>query len=181
MSFHGGAEGRRARTCRSPKRSTTASRAATSCASRARSVDAGADLVIGHGPHVVRADGTYKDRLIAYSLGNFATYYGISVAGIKGYGADPRPDAGRDGTLPRGPCRVDPAILAGPDARLGCRAAARAATFAKPPEDFRRLGRSCSPMTMVASRRCRAEAGASICRSGRSVDPPPTGLEVDAE
>ena len=26
----------------------------------------------------------YKERLIAYSLGNFATYYGISVAGIKG-------------------------------------------------------------------------------------------------
>jgi len=47
-------------------------------------VDAGADLVIGHGPHVVRAMEHYKDRLIAYSLGNFATYYGISVAGIKG-------------------------------------------------------------------------------------------------
>jgi len=47
-------------------------------------VDAGADLVIGHGPHVVRAVERYKDRLIAYSLGNFATYYGISVAGIKG-------------------------------------------------------------------------------------------------
>ena len=47
-------------------------------------VDAGADLVIGHGPHVVRAAELYKDRLIAYSLGNFATYYGISVAGIKG-------------------------------------------------------------------------------------------------
>ena len=26
----------------------------------------------------------YNGRLIAYSLGNFATYYGISVAGIKG-------------------------------------------------------------------------------------------------
>ncbi len=26
----------------------------------------------------------YNERLIAYSLGNFATYYGISVAGIKG-------------------------------------------------------------------------------------------------
>ena len=26
----------------------------------------------------------YKGRLIAYSLGNFATYYGISVDGIKG-------------------------------------------------------------------------------------------------
>ena len=47
-------------------------------------VDAGADLVIGHGPHVVRAMELYKDRLIAYSLGNFATYYGISVAGMKG-------------------------------------------------------------------------------------------------
>jgi hypothetical protein len=49
-----------------------------------RMVDAGADLVIGHGPHVIRAIERYKDRLIAYSLGNFATYYGISVAGIKG-------------------------------------------------------------------------------------------------
>lgn len=47
-------------------------------------VDAGADLVIGHGPHVVRAMERYNDRLIAYSLGNFATYYGISVAGAKG-------------------------------------------------------------------------------------------------
>lgn len=47
-------------------------------------VDAGADLVFGHGPHVVRAMERYKDRLIAYSLGNFATYYGISVADIKG-------------------------------------------------------------------------------------------------
>ncbi len=47
-------------------------------------VDAGADLIVGHGPHVVRAMERYKDRLIAYSLGNFATYYGISVDGIKG-------------------------------------------------------------------------------------------------
>jgi poly-gamma-glutamate capsule biosynthesis protein CapA/YwtB (metallophosphatase superfamily) len=49
-----------------------------------RMVDAGADLLIGHGPHVVRAAERYRERLIAYSLGNFATYYGISVAGIKG-------------------------------------------------------------------------------------------------
>jgi len=47
-------------------------------------VDAGADLVIGHGPHVIRAAENYNDRLIAYSLGNFATYYGISVEGTKG-------------------------------------------------------------------------------------------------
>jgi hypothetical protein len=48
-------------------------------------IDAGADLVLGHGPHVPRAMEIYNDRLIAYSLGNFATYYGISVTGIKGY------------------------------------------------------------------------------------------------
>jgi hypothetical protein len=47
-------------------------------------IDAGADLVIGHGPHVMRALELYRDRLIAYSLGNFATYYGISVNGIRG-------------------------------------------------------------------------------------------------
>jgi hypothetical protein len=47
-------------------------------------VDAGADLVIGHGPHVPRALELYRERLIAYSLGNFATYYGISVEGGKG-------------------------------------------------------------------------------------------------
>lgn len=47
-------------------------------------VDAGADLVLGHGPHVVRGMERYRDRLIAYSLGNFATYYGISVNGLAG-------------------------------------------------------------------------------------------------
>jgi poly-gamma-glutamate capsule biosynthesis protein CapA/YwtB (metallophosphatase superfamily) len=47
-------------------------------------VAAGADLVIGHGPHVVRAMENIDGRLVAYSLGNFATYYGISVEGIKG-------------------------------------------------------------------------------------------------
>jgi len=50
-----------------------------------RVIDAGADLVIGHGPHVPRAMELYNDRLIAYSLGNFATYFGISVSGAKGY------------------------------------------------------------------------------------------------
>lgn len=47
-------------------------------------IDSGADLVIGHGPHVPRGLELYRGRLIAYSLGNFATHWGISVAGIKG-------------------------------------------------------------------------------------------------
>jgi hypothetical protein len=37
-------------------------------------VDAGADIVFCHGPHVPRAIEVYKGRFIAYSLGNFWTY-----------------------------------------------------------------------------------------------------------
>jgi poly-gamma-glutamate capsule biosynthesis protein CapA/YwtB (metallophosphatase superfamily) len=37
-------------------------------------VDAGADLVLGSGPHVLRGVELYRGRLIAYSLGNFLGY-----------------------------------------------------------------------------------------------------------
>ncbi len=49
-------------------------------------IDAGADLVIGHGPHVLRGVEVYKDRLVAYSLGNFATYGRFNVRGNGGVG-----------------------------------------------------------------------------------------------
>jgi poly-gamma-glutamate capsule biosynthesis protein CapA/YwtB (metallophosphatase superfamily) len=48
-------------------------------------IDAGADIIFGHGPHVTRAVEVYKNRFIAYSLGNFCTYGGINVAGINGW------------------------------------------------------------------------------------------------
>jgi len=44
-------------------------------------VDAGADLVVGHGPHVLRGLEFYRGKLIAYSLGNFVTYRGFNLAG----------------------------------------------------------------------------------------------------
>jgi hypothetical protein len=47
-------------------------------------VDAGADFLIGHGPHVLRGFEVYKNRLIAYSLGNFMTYAGINTGGVRG-------------------------------------------------------------------------------------------------
>ncbi|MBZ5525022.1 MAG: CapA family protein [Acidobacteriia bacterium] len=47
-------------------------------------IDAGANLVIGHGPHVVRALEVYRGRLIAYSLGNFATYGPFNLNGENG-------------------------------------------------------------------------------------------------
>ncbi len=49
-------------------------------------IDAGADLIIGHGPHVVRGLEFYKGRLIAYSLGNFAGGGQLSSNGRVGWG-----------------------------------------------------------------------------------------------
>ena len=48
-------------------------------------IDAGADVIIGHGPHVTRAIDIYKDKLIAYSLGNFCTYGRFNLSGTKGF------------------------------------------------------------------------------------------------
>ncbi len=84
VSFHGGAEGLKA--IRTPKRTEIffgERRGNLPLFSKAV-VDAGADLVLGHGPHVLRGMEVYKDRLIAYSLGNFATYGWFNLRGPKG-------------------------------------------------------------------------------------------------
>lgn len=44
-------------------------------------IDAGADLVLGAGPHVLRGIETHRGRLIAHSLGNFAGVSNFSTAG----------------------------------------------------------------------------------------------------
>ena len=74
VSFHGGAEGRTA--IHIPQGDEIFLEENRGNVIRfARSVvDAGADMVIGHGPHVLRAMEVYRGRLIAYSLGNFLTY-----------------------------------------------------------------------------------------------------------
>lgn len=48
-------------------------------------IDRGAHLVLGHGPHVPRALEIYRERLIAYSLGNFCTYKGMNLDEERGY------------------------------------------------------------------------------------------------
>ena len=48
-------------------------------------IDAGGDLLLGHGPHVTRAIEIYRDRLICYSLGNFCTYGRFNLQGPNGY------------------------------------------------------------------------------------------------
>jgi hypothetical protein len=45
-------------------------------------IDAGADLVLASGPHVLRAMEWYRERLIAYSLGNLAGSHTLSTAGV---------------------------------------------------------------------------------------------------
>ncbi len=81
VSFHGGAEGA-ANTSVPQKTEMFFGEARGNLPLFAKTViDAGADLVLGHGPHVLRGMEIYKDRLIAYSMGNFATYGWFQLAG----------------------------------------------------------------------------------------------------
>jgi hypothetical protein len=65
-------------------------------------IDAGADLVLGHGPHVLRGMEVYKDRLIAYSLGNFATYGWFKLEAETALTAILEVELARDGKFVRG-------------------------------------------------------------------------------
>lgn len=47
-------------------------------------IDSGADVVLGSGPHVTRALEVYRNKLIAYSLGNFNTYGAFNLKGAAG-------------------------------------------------------------------------------------------------
>jgi poly-gamma-glutamate capsule biosynthesis protein CapA/YwtB (metallophosphatase superfamily) len=65
-------------------------------------VRAGADLVIGHGPHVLRGIEWFRGRVIAYSLGNFLGNGTLNVSGISGQAAILRATLRRDGSWVEG-------------------------------------------------------------------------------
>jgi hypothetical protein len=65
-------------------------------------IDAGADMVLGSGPHVVRAMEIYKGKLIAYSLGNFATYGPFNLNAENGLSLVLEAHLAADGTFLRG-------------------------------------------------------------------------------
>jgi len=66
-------------------------------------IDAGADLVVGHGPHVLRGLEFYQGRLIAYSLGNFAGGGGtLRSDGNLGLGAVLKVSVRADGSFVEG-------------------------------------------------------------------------------
>ncbi|WP_281989148.1 CapA family protein [Aquimarina aggregata] len=65
-------------------------------------IDAGADMIIGHGPHVSRGFEIYKNKFIAYSLGNFCTYSRFNLSGIKGYAPIAEIDIDLEGNFIKG-------------------------------------------------------------------------------
>jgi hypothetical protein len=84
VSFHGGAEGStRSHITRSDEIFLGENRGNPYKFARTV-IDAGADVVFGHGPHVTRGIDIYKGRFIAYSMGNFATYGRFNLKGLCG-------------------------------------------------------------------------------------------------
>lgn len=84
VSVHAGGEGEAAETVPAGVEMYLGENRGDSVAFARKAIDLGADLVIMHGPHVVRGMEIHRGRLIIYSLGNFATAAGIGVGGLAG-------------------------------------------------------------------------------------------------
>jgi len=80
VSFHGGAEGKAALKTPNESEIFAGENRGNVIAFSHAMIDSGADLVLGHGPHVLRAMEVYKRKLIVYSLGNFLTYGRFNIA-----------------------------------------------------------------------------------------------------
>jgi Bacterial capsule synthesis protein PGA_cap len=65
-------------------------------------IRAGADLVLGSGPHVLRGMELYRGRLIAYSLGNLTGWKNFGTGGLLSYSALLTAELSRSGRLAGG-------------------------------------------------------------------------------
>jgi len=102
-------------------------------------VEAGADLVLGSGPHVLRGIELYRRRLIAYSLGNLAGYRNFALGGRSRLSALLRVRVGPTGAFAAG--SIESLLLQGPGLPvpdLGGQAAQLISSVAG--EDFGRRG-----------------------------------------
>ncbi|HEY9426771.1 MAG TPA: CapA family protein [Gemmatimonadaceae bacterium] len=79
VTMHLGAEGRSAQRTRDTMEVYFEERRGNPVAFAHAAADAGAKLIVGHGPHVVRALEWRNESLIAYSLGNLVTYGPFSL------------------------------------------------------------------------------------------------------
>ena len=75
-------------------------------------IDAGADLVMGSGPHVLRAMQWYHGHLIAYSLGNFCGYNTLGLDGVTADSAILHVTLRANGSFVRG--SITPIVLSEP-------------------------------------------------------------------
>jgi hypothetical protein len=137
VTFHGGAEGKDAtRVPRGPETYLGEQRGDLRAFSHAV-VDAGADLVVGHGPHVLRGMEWWNDRLIAYSLGNFAGNHTFRIDGPGGVSGVLHVTLRGDGSWVKGD--LAPVALVGDGAALPDPAeAAHGAVRELSKQDFRR-------------------------------------------
>lgn len=72
-------------------------------------IDAGADLILGSGPHVLRGMEIYRDRLVAYSLGNFSGFHNFALEGALGQSVVLHATLAGDGSFRAG--RLDSVLL----------------------------------------------------------------------
>jgi hypothetical protein len=102
VSMHAGAEGsEHMRVPHGPERFIGMNRGDLRKFSRA-AVAAGADLIVGHGPHVPRGLELIDGRLVVYSLANFATYKRFNLTGPNGLAFVLEVELGGDGAFLRG-------------------------------------------------------------------------------
>ncbi|MSO94601.1 MAG: CapA family protein [Thermoleophilia bacterium] len=102
VTMHAGAEGVANRHVRPENESYLGEERGNVVAFARAAIDAGADLVVGHGPHVLRGMEWYRGRLVAYSLGNFAAYRVFELGGALSEGAILRVTLRADGTFETG-------------------------------------------------------------------------------
>jgi len=102
-------------------------------------VRAGADLVLGSGPHVLRGMELYRGRLIAYSLGNLAGFHNFGLGGRTAVSAVLRVRVGPQGAFAAGTLRSLRLVGAGlPQPDPGAAAARLVSTLSA--QDFGRRG-----------------------------------------
>lgn len=110
VSMHGGAEGTGAIHTRNQTEYYFGENRGNLVLFSRRMIEAGADLVLGHGPHVPRALELYQGRLIAYSLGNFVGYRTLSTQAQLAYSLVLEVELDEDGDFIAGkihPVRLD--------------------------------------------------------------------------
>jgi len=84
VSFHGGAEGDAAQHVKKGREKFYGEDRGDVRGFAHAMIDAGAALVLGHGPHVLRGGELYRGRLVLYSMGNFSSWETFGLGGAKG-------------------------------------------------------------------------------------------------